>query len=987
VIGETEKMKKAFLILLCAAAYVLPTMSFYGESGENTALQLPLKDKGIVKCEIVVPDEAGPVAKFAGKELKELLSQSLGADIQVLKEPSGGKTALILGNNKLLSKAGIDISKLPVDAFIIKSVGRSIFIAGIDDMAKEPEVEMKNMFVWGQLYDRATLFGVYDFLERYLGMRFYFPEKMGTVVPKYESLKIDPMDIFEKPDYTVRNFGYSGVLPDGRNGKDAYWYKNLNKHRLRMQAHYLPNEHGLARMEYINRFAQGNPEYFALMPDGRRHCIPTIQHTPQFCFSSNLKEEIFKDAEAYLSGKPANSRNLQKGWSRVACQPGYYNIMPTDGFYKCTCAECQKHFSKGPQATSDFVWDVICDTAEKLKKNNVPGIVTAMAYYPYHLVPARKIPDNVMVMVSRRGPWNLQHPGIYEKENREIKEWHDKLGKKVWLWNYVNKTGNLAMPNIPSLTPKTIGEYYKKESPYIFGAYMCSATDRYLYHYLNYYVFGKVAWDNKTDVDKVLKEHYQKMFGAAADKMENIYGRFEGNWLKISGKPIVTELGPASIPVSDFEMWETIYSAEEVNAIDKLFDEAEEATAKSTEDNERVKFIRTGMFNPLKEQRGLYLQNKESIEDMAFHVKELVAKQEIKLDASVDASEWQDSDKVFLSKLDKNKIPPVKTTVRAMRDKENLYFSFECEEPEMENIVAGKHEQDDKNILRESSVEIFLNPSGDRRKYYQIILTPSGSLMDIAAEKIGAEQTYDMKWASNCTYSVKKYKDHWVAEIAVPIKSLPGFKSDGFPANFGRSRVISSTLPSFFSWSPVKDSFHEIHNYGVIKFNNADEDNLVKNGDFLEPVKDLAFGAWHILQNKTEGDASWEIVSDESVTDCNSLRISSSEGGKLVIEQQLPKLKSDTEYLLTFFVKTENIVPLKAKQSGAYANIWEHETRHVFPVNYYIGTIPWTKQGFRFKTGSGEEKSKRACYVRLGINEAKGTVWFDDIKLREVKNK
>ncbi len=980
-------MNKNLIALLCAAAYLVASTLSYGQSNENSASQLPLKVKGVVKCEIVVPDEAGPVAKFAGKEMKELLSQSLGSGIEVLKEPSGKKTALILGGSKLLAKAGIDISKLPVDAFIIKSQGGNIFIAGLDDMEKDPEKEMKTMFVWGQLYDRATLFGVYDFLERYLGMRFYFPEKAGTIVPKYETLSVSPMDITGKPDFTVRNFGYSGVLPDGSDGKDTYWYKNLNKHRLRMQAHYLPNEHGLARMEYVNRFSKSNPEYFALMSDGRRYFTPNLQHSPQFCFSSKLKEEIYKDAEAYLSGKDASSRNLQKGWPRVACQPGYYNIMPTDGFFKCNCPECQKHFSLGPKATSDFVWDLICDTAERLKKNNVPGIVTAMAYYPYHLVPDRKIPDNVMVMVARRGPWNLQHPSVYEKENREIKGWHDKLGKKVWLWNYVNKTGNLSMPNIPSLTPKTIGEYYKKESQYIFGAYMCSATDRYLYHYLNYYVFGKVCWDNKTDVDGILKEHYQKMFGAAADKMEDIYGRFESNWLKISGKPIVTELGPASIPVSDFEMWETIYSSEEVNAIGRLFDEAEEATAKNAEDNERVKFMRASMFAPLKEQRGLYMKNKDDIDNLALYVGELAPNQKIRLDAATDDSAWQTSDKAFLAKLDKNKTPPVKTSVRALRDKENLYFAFECEEPEMDKVVAEKYEQDDKSILKNSSVEIFLNPSGDRKKYYQIIVTPAGSIMDIAAEKIGAEQTYDMKWSSDSAYSVKKYKDSWVAEIAVPIKNLPEFKAEGFPANFARNRVMSSNPPSFFSWSPVKDSFHEIHNYGVIKFNNADEDNLIKNGDFLEPVKGTAFGAWHILPDKTVGDASWKITSDEHVTGGKSLMLSSATGGKIIVEQQLPKLKSDTEYLLTFFVKTENVVPLKTKQAGAYVNIWEHETRHIFPANYYTENIPWSRQGFRFRTGSDKAKAEKACYIRFGISEAKGSAWFDDMKLREIKSK
>ena len=959
----------------------------YGAPGNGTHV---LNVKRTLSCEIVVTDDAGPVAAFAGKELKELLSQSLSADVPIVKKPDEKKTSIILGNNQYLKNAGIDISKLPRDGFIIKSSGNNIFIAGIDSMDANPEKGLKGG-IWGLYFERGTLFGVYDFLERYAGIRFYFPGKIGTVIPKHETLKLEAMNITEKPDYTVRKFSsFSGMLPDGRDGKDSWSFKNMNYYRLRLETRYIPNCHGLGRLGYVERFGESHPEYFALMQNGKRYVSPTLQHTGQLCYSSGIKDEIYKDAEAFLTGKPASSRNIMSKygciWDQSGFQTGYFNIMPQDGMYLCRCPECQKHFSKGPKATSEFMWDFVCDTAEKLKKNNIPGYITMMAYSPYREVPDREIPSHVLVMLAEAGPWIMHIPEVYKKEVDEIKVWYNKQKRKIWLWNYTNKYGKREILGVPDVTPKCIGKYYKEQAPYIFGAYMESETDKYIFHYLDYYVFSKVCWNNSSDVDKILKEHYQKMFGAAAGTMEKIYERFEENWLKVIGKPIETPLGPASVPVSDYELWEKIYSQDEIDSLDKRFGEAEKLTASSQEENERVRFMRENMFKPLKDARELYLKNKKEISDLNFYSPSTDAP--VSVDGTLDEKVWNESEKVFLRPFGKDSGKndrALKTIVRAIHDKDNLYISFECEEPEMAIVSSSERKADDKEIWKDPSVEVFLNPSGDRKKYYQLMINASGSLSDLSAEKVGASQTHDWAWNSGATVAVKKNKGSWIAEIAVPIKNLPGFNPDGFPVNFNRNRILlkkDGDYVKLFTWSPfLRHGFHELENFGSIRFQKKNDGNIVNNGDFTAEVKDRYAGKWAGPQkNDIKNGESWAIVSDEFINGGKSLMLKCPEKGSVCLTQYLPEMKANTEYLLTFFLKTEDVVPLERGASGVCVNI-NYDKNLWFPANFYTGAVPWTKQGFKFKTAEKDPNNKNPGYIRLRIMNAKGTAWFDDVKI------
>ena len=946
---------------------------------------------------IVVPEKSCKVVRFAAKELQKFMQQAFKDTVPIVSKPNKGKISIILGNNIYSRKAGINIDKLPRDGFIIKAAGKKIFIVGKDDKRAYPERNLKGG-AWSQLFERATLFGVYDFLERFIGVRFYFPGKIGTVVPEYKDLKIAAMNIVEIPDYQSRKISwYCGQWYEGKDrDKFVHPEKNLNYYRLRMSTRLIPNCHGLSRLGYLRRYGKTHPEYFAVMSNGKRHNNPALPHPGQLCFSSGIREQIYKDAKAFLTGKSAKEAKILTerfgyAWDPSGFQKGYFNIMPQDGFYPCKCAKCQKHFSKGSQATSDFIWNFVREVALKLKKDKVSGKLTMMAYTPYRDLTNVDLPDNVLVMVAEHGPWGIYNKQGQVKDDKEIRDWVKKMGRKTWLWNYANKFGKREIPGIPTPTPNAIAKYYKEQRPYIFGAYMESETDKYIYNVLNYYIFGKVCWNNDLDVEATLNEYYSLMFGPAAKIIKAVDEKFGDIWLrKIGGRTIDTPLGPMASPPSEYEIWEKIYSSGEINKLSKQFDEAEKLAKNDKKSLERIKFFRKEFLDTLINTRKKYAGRKNEIEDLIFGVKSIPDGTSMKLDGRLDEAVWKNSAKIYLHPYKGNMkgFKAVETLVYALKGKKYLYFGFKCEEPQIKNMLFSKRKYNDKNIWKDSSVELFLNPSGDRKNYYQLLINPAGSYSDLKSRKNGLSHILDWKWSSGASVKTAIDKNSWTAEIAIPIKNLSGFNKKGFPANFNRNRVLNAgkDYVILYTWSPfLKYGFHDVQNFGSIVFGKVKNTSIVRNGDFTVPKKHWMFGEWSGMRKKNiklgqsqSLDKSTFIKGGQSLKQVNSPK-----ARRILVTQYLPELKPNTKYLLTFYIKTKDLKSQGGKYGGAVVNVWDDKNRW-FPKNWFTGTIPWTKQGFEFTTGPNTNK-KIKSYIRLSIIGVNGTAWFDDVRLREIK--
>jgi len=546
-------MKKTALVILLAAGLACAAAS--GPDVPPRIVEISGTPEKIADLEIVV-EQPLPLVTFAARELQEFLRKGTGKKFPVVNKISGNRTALVLGDCPSLRKAGIDVNRLPEEGYYIIRRGKRLFLAGRDDARRSP---IQN--VWQQLYKRGTLSAVYDFLERFAGARFFFAGA-GTVIPARGALYLAPkIEIMERPDMSHRNYSPNIPVP-GRGQtawpgydfrkKDTPHGETLTRVRLRFSEALGQYGHGINQLQLVRRFAKEHPEYFALMPDGRRCITPDIQHTGHICYNSAVREEIYQDAKACLTGQPASSRGLPR-WDFHLYGKGLFNVMAQDWLYWCGCEKCAKIAEAGrgkiysdpkqSQAVSDCVWEFTAWIANRLKKEGVlKGCISNMAYRPYRDVPKCGLPDNVRVMVAVNGL------GADPKDTELLRAWSKKTNRRNPVWTYaIGKHGKKALPGVPPMLPRGLGEFIDANKTFIDGGYFESETDFLLFQYLNNYILGKKMWNTALDTEALLDDHHRVMFGKGAPMMKKFYDELENCWRrKILGHVVETGLGPVA---------------------------------------------------------------------------------------------------------------------------------------------------------------------------------------------------------------------------------------------------------------------------------------------------------------------------------------------------------------------------------------------------------------------------------------------------------
>ena len=551
--------------------------------------------------EVVVPKTANRdarVAQYAAEEMTNFLSRAFGAPVPIRHQIDGGKCSIVLGSNVWSVAAGIDTAKLPRDGFVLKTQGNVLYIAGIDDNPKSVNS--------GNHFQKATLFGVYEFLERYVGCRFYFPGELGEIVPRKESVAVPDLNETCAPAWTERSISSNHGSWFDPSVKAVEEFRK-ERNRLRMETRQLPCCHGQYKAKIPQRFGKTHPEYFYLNPKGEREIFDTEEkpysRNAHLCYTSDVWEEIYKDARSYFRGEDPKVRGMLVGkapkykseWGRQASCRLYYDIMPHDGMRECMCPRCQATFAKAKDRANyanETVWGWTATIAQRLKDEGLKGYVTQMAYHPYKNVPDIALPDNVIVTVCNNGGW--VRGGRGEEDIALIKAWVNKVGK-VKLYNNTGKfsCNNTDIPNVPSTTPFATAAFYNRVSPYIRGAYFSGPADRFLYTAMNYYCFSRIAWYGKADIPAIMDEHYRLMYGAAAEPMKEFFAIIERKWMKeIIGNVVETSLGTVHITPSEFRIWTELYTEKTIAPMAALIKKAEAAVPAGSLEARRVALIR-----------------------------------------------------------------------------------------------------------------------------------------------------------------------------------------------------------------------------------------------------------------------------------------------------------------------------------------------------------------------------------------------------------
>jgi hypothetical protein len=248
------------------------------------------------KIDAVIVQSARPTEAeaFAATELADFLKRVTGAELPIVKESDfkGGR-AIYLGQTDFAALQNIDFAKLDPEEWVIRSARDSLVISG------------------GR--PRGTLYGVYEFLEKCLGVRFldarteHMPDK-----PKWD-LPAD-LAIHAKPAFPRREiFMVAGGAGSAefqrfqvRRKINAFANACLSAgpkygHSLRFGSPYSTHTHH----HYTKDFPADKPEYFALRENGSRTgpgpdgqvCMshPEVRRL----FATKLREYILQERLAF----------------------------------------------------------------------------------------------------------------------------------------------------------------------------------------------------------------------------------------------------------------------------------------------------------------------------------------------------------------------------------------------------------------------------------------------------------------------------------------------------------------------------------------------------------------------------------------------------------------------------------------------------------------------------------------------------------------
>ena len=131
-----------------------------------------------------------------GEELVAHVKQATGQKLPVAVEtaiPSGYASRVFVGVGGRRKKQGIEAEKLPIEEYVLRTVGPDLYIVGKElrpgeyhgtrPLYSEP---------WNPLamecVQSGTLLGVYEILENDLGVRWLWPGELGTYVPRQSAV-------------------------------------------------------------------------------------------------------------------------------------------------------------------------------------------------------------------------------------------------------------------------------------------------------------------------------------------------------------------------------------------------------------------------------------------------------------------------------------------------------------------------------------------------------------------------------------------------------------------------------------------------------------------------------------------------------------------------------------------------------------------------------------------------------------------------------
>jgi len=529
---------------------VVLAMMTMGVAGANG--QLVIADNGRSDFVIVVGQNASPSEKHGAEELQHFLQEISGAKLPI-RDDSGpvGPHEIILGDNAHLRKLGvkIDFEKLGNEGFTIRTVPPHLVIAG------------------GRL--RGTMYGVYTFLEDYLGCKWLAVD--CSIIPKRERIVVGPIDDTQVPVLEYREPFYK----DAFDGDWCARNKMNSSHATLDEARggkvtYYGFVHTFNSLLPPDKYFDEHPEYYSMV-NGKR-----IKHRTQLCCTNpEVKRLVAEEVLRRMRAHP---------------EATVFSVSQNDWGNWCQCPNCTAVAEREGSQIGPIL-ELVNYVADYVRDEFPDKIIDTLAYHysrkpPKHIRPR----PNVVVRLCSieccfSHPLATCDSPANKAFRRDIEEWA-KVCKRLWVWDYVVDFPHylLPFPNLRVLKPN-IKFFVEHNVRGIFeeGDYNTVNGE---FAKLRSWMMAKFLWNPDYPYEKALMEFLEGYYGPAATPIRQYIDMIHDKVERDNIHVMIWE-NPRRAP----------YLTEEIMArANELFDEAERLVSSDPVRLRRVRIARLPLY-------------------------------------------------------------------------------------------------------------------------------------------------------------------------------------------------------------------------------------------------------------------------------------------------------------------------------------------------------------------------------------------------------
>ena len=496
-----------------------PDNGLYNEmAGVNLSETItPLVDKGKTGYKIVIPAQANETEVYAAEEMQKYVKQSTGVELAIVRDNAGvtlGQKLLSIGKTKFVSETGLDTSNLNVDGFRIKTKDETVMINGERD--------------------RGTLYGVYSFLEKFIGYRFLSVDY--EYVPELKSIPLYEMDIVEIPDIRSRTHNSGGAeyyTPEilvKRKMVSGQWNSLSTKYGGGYEEEWATTMHAYNQIVPIEKFGEAHPEWYTAGKTTRKQWELSNGLTDEGTIDETMETSLIKQVVINLK------EILLKRPDAT-----YVGIGHNDNQDYCTgtncngrCLEQRELFGGHSGHAIVFINAVIREINAWLEEiGDTRDVKFVMYAYQYTVEPPNPSAPRVDLAVPHEDLYMMCCPytGNYYfnapfadaeknyKFNSQMESWK-KITNRVCIFEYTTNFQCYLtwFPNVGVLQPNM--KWYKE-----LGALrvVCDGGSISYEWLLVDYLLSRIMWNVNRDVNALISEFNRLFFGEKAGKIMDAF--------------------------------------------------------------------------------------------------------------------------------------------------------------------------------------------------------------------------------------------------------------------------------------------------------------------------------------------------------------------------------------------------------------------------------------------------------------------------------